>query len=148
MTVTRSSFRKAVYSTLVFSIGGLALVCLPIIGPAYTAKFAGAYWMQIVAGYLAMILLIEVVGVPIRSAFQHYWAGMVFAFCLFIAGVLAGSATSMLLYGERDAHSYIVKPLFWMGIYGFIPAVMIGAIGSGLIRSGRKTGEQVGVRNL
>ena len=147
MTVTSSSFRKAVYSTLVLSLVGLVLVCLPIIGPAYTAKFAGAYWMQIVAGYLAMILLIEVVGVPLRSAFHHYWAGMIFAFCLFVVGVLAGSSTSMFLYGDMDAHSYIVKPFFWMSIYGFIPAVAIGAIGSGLIRARNKTGEQVGAQN-
>jgi len=147
MTVTRSSFRKAVYSTFVLSVVGLALVCLPIIGPAYTAKFASAYWMQILAGYLAMILLIEVVGIPIRSVFQHYWAGMLFAFCLFIVGVIAGSSTSMFLYGDMDAHSYIVKPLFWMSFYGFIPAAVIGAIGSGLIRAKNKTGEQVAAQN-
>jgi len=147
MTVTPSSFRKAVYPTLVLSLVGLALVCLPIIGPAYTAKFAGAYWMQIVAGYLAMILLIEVVGVPIRSAFQHYWAGMIFAFFIFVVGVIAGSSTSMFLYGDMDAHSYILKPLYWMSMYGFVPAVVIGAIGSGLIRARNKTGEQAGAQN-
>ncbi|MEM7698237.1 MAG: hypothetical protein AAF236_07530 [Verrucomicrobiota bacterium] len=139
MTVTCSSFRKAVYPTLGLSLAGLVLICLPIIGPAYTAMFAGAYWIQLVAGYLAMILLIELVGVPIRSAFQRCWAGIIFALCLFIVGILAGSSTSMLLYGDMDAHSYVVKPLFWMSYYGFIPAAVIGAIGSGLIRAMNKT---------
>jgi len=61
---------------LAFSIIGLALICLPIIGPVYTVEFAGAYRMQITVGYIVMILLIEVVGVPIRSVLRHYWAGI------------------------------------------------------------------------
>ncbi len=132
---------------LAFSIIGLALICLPIIGPVYTVEFAGAYRMQITVGYIVMILLIEVVGVPIRSVLRHYWAGMIFAFCLFIAGVLAGSSVSMFLYEDMNVHSYIVKPLFWLSFYGLIPAAVIGAIGSGRISARNKNGEQVAHTN-
>ncbi len=132
---------------LALSLVGLMVVCLAIIGPAYTVEFAGAYWMQIVAGYLAMVFLIELIGVPFRSAFRHYWAGMIFAFGLFVFGVLAGASTSIFLYGDMDAHSYIGKPLFWMSIYGFIPAVTIGAMGTGVIRAGNEIREQGGEEN-
>ena len=142
MIVTRSSFRKAVYATLALSIVGLALVCLPIVGPTYTAKFASAYWSQIAVGYVAMTLLIEIAGVPLRSTLCQSWAGALFAFCVFVIGVVAGSAVSMFLYGDMDAHSYIVKPLFWLGFYGFIPAAVIGAIGSAILRAQSKNGEQ------
>lgn len=144
MNVTRKAFRKAVYISLILSVIGLALVCLPIVGLRYTGEFASSWFPQIAAGYAAMILLIEVVGIPLRAEFTRFWAGALFALALFMTGVLAGSATSMAVYQDFDPVSYVVKPLYWLGMYGLVPALIIGFIGAAILRStSEKTGEQV-----
>ena len=143
MNVTPKAFRLAVYPALILSLAGLVLVCLLLIGPQNTAKAAISWLPQIAAGYAAMILIVEVVGIRLRSHLTRFGAGASFAFFLFIAGVLGGSATSMVVYQSYDPNSYIVKPLFWMGIYGFIPALVIGCVGALILRATSiKTGEQ------
>lgn len=141
--VTRKAFRKAVYIALILSVIGLVLVCLPIVGLRYTGEFASSWLLQIVAGYAAMILIIEVVGIRLRSELTRFWAGAAFALALFIVGVLAGSTTSMVVYQDFDPFSYIVKPLYWLGVYGLIPALIIGCSGAAILRfASKKTGEQ------
>ena len=142
MTVTRSSFRTVVYSALAVSVLGLILVCLLILGADYTQKFAASYWPQILAGYFAMLVIVELLGVPLRSGLCHYWAGMIFSVTLFLVAVVTGSVTSMILYGDMDVHSYVVKPLFWLGFYGFIPAAIIGAFSTGFVRARSYCAEQ------
>jgi len=143
MTVTRKAFRKAVYMSLVLSVFGLALVCLSVVGLRHTGEFAFSLLPQLVAGYAAMILTIEVVGIRLRSQLTRTWAGAAFALALFLAGVVAGSATSMVVYHDFDLFSYIVKPLYWLGLYGLIPALVIGGIGAAILRSiSKKAGEQ------
>ena len=148
MTVTRKAFRKAVYLALAISVLGLALVCLPIVGLRYTAEFAVSCLPQIAAGYAAMILVIEVAGIPLRSGLTKFWAGAVFALALFLIGVAVGSATSIIVYQDFDPHSYIVKPLYWLGMYGLIPALAVGFIGSAILRrTVNNEGEQGGAPN-
>ncbi|QQL44415.1 hypothetical protein [Sulfuriroseicoccus oceanibius] len=143
MTVTRRAFRKAVYAALAISVIGLALVCVPIVGPRSTGEFAVSWLPQILTGYAAMILVIEVVGFPLRSGLTKFWAGALFALAIFLVGVIAGSATSMVVYQDFDPHSYIVKPLYWLGIYGLIPALLIGFIGSAILRAAAKERAQL-----
>ena len=148
MNVTRKAFRKAVYIALIMSVVGLALVCLPIVGLRYTGEFASSWFPQIVVGYAGMVLMIEFIGVPLRSKLTRFWAGALFALMLFLLGVLAGSATSMVVYQEFDPTSYIVKPLYWLGMYGLIPALAIGFIGTAILRfTSKKTGEQAAPSN-
>jgi len=134
MIVPRKAFRKAVYLALILSVVGLVLVCLPIVGLKQTVEFASSYFPQLAAGYAAMILIIELVGVPMRSELTRFWTGAFFALALFLVGVIAGSATSMVVYQDFDPQSYIVKPLFWLGMYGMIPATLIGFMGAGILR--------------
>lgn len=142
MIVTRLAFRKAVYVALILSFVGLLLVCLPLFGLQQTEKFATEFVPQIAVGYAAMVLMVEVVGIPFRSALTRFWVGGLFAFALFIAGVLAGSAASMVVYKDFDPVAYVLSPLFFLGIYGFFPALIIGFIGVSILRSNsRKTEE-------
>lgn len=134
MIVTRKAFRKAVYSSILLSVVGLALVCLPLVGWSDSVGFASSWTLQIVAGYAAIILVIEGVGIHLRSELTRIWAGAAFAVALFTVGVVAGSATSMLIYQDFDPVSYVVKPLYWLGMYGLIPALVIGCIGVAILR--------------
>jgi hypothetical protein len=134
VNVTPGKFRKAVYPTLCLSLPGLLAVCIPIFGMKDALKLAASYTIQIAVGYLAMILVIEFVGLPRRARLHHFGAGILFAIFLFIAGVLSGSASSMLVYRDFDFISYVIGPLFWMGIYGILPATAFGLIGTGFLR--------------
>jgi hypothetical protein len=134
MIVTRKAYRKAVYGTLLLSLFGLALVSLSVIGSKGAIHFTIAFYPQVVVGYALIVLIIELAGIPLRSALSRYWVGALFAISLFITGVIAGSASSMAFYHDANAFSYIVKPLFWLSAYGLIPAAIIGFIGTGLLR--------------
>ena len=81
-----------------------------------------------------MILVIEFVGIPQRARLHHFGAGMLFAFFLFIAGILSGFASSMLVYGDFDLNRYVFGPLFFFSIYGVLPAAVFGLIGTGILR--------------
>lgn len=140
--MTPRTFRKVVYTALLLSVFGLVLVCLPVVGPHYTAKFAKSWLPQLAAGYGAMILVIECAGVPLRSFLTRYWAGTAFAMLVFAAGSLAGSATSMLVYQDFNPWDYVVKPLFWLSIYGMIPAAVIGLTGTAMLRRAKSSGER------
>ena len=88
-----------------------------------------------------MILIIEAIGVPFRSSLGRNLVAAAFALLLFMSGVFAGSATSMILYGDMDSYSYIFKPVYWLGFYGFLPAVIIGLMGAAILRKiGRSEG--------
>jgi hypothetical protein len=99
-----------------------------MIGLSDTLKSAACWLSHIVVGYLAIILVIEVIGIRLHSNLTRFWAAEIYAFGLFIFGVLAASATSMVIYQDLDSNSYIMKPLFWLVMYGLIPALIIGFI--------------------
>jgi hypothetical protein len=134
MTITRTSFRKAAYLTLAISVLVVVGMCMIILGPRYTMKFAAAWSVQIAVAYLAMIGIIEGVGVRFRASLVQSLAGIGFSFLVFMTGIVAGSATTMLLERDMDVHSYVLKPLFWVGFYGFLPAMIIGLRGSAHLR--------------
>jgi hypothetical protein len=136
--VTPAAFRRAVYSTLCLSLPGLIGVCSLLGGVNDALKLAASYPIQIAVGYAAMVLFIEFVGIPRRAWLQHFGAGILFAIFLFIAGVLSGSASSMLVYRDFDFVSYVIGPLFWMGFYGVLPAALFGVIGTGILRMTHK----------
>jgi uncharacterized membrane protein YeaQ/YmgE (transglycosylase-associated protein family) len=53
---------------------------------------------------------------------------------VFLIGVLSGSVTSMFVYRDFSLVDYIIKPLYWLGMFGFIPAFIVGVIGSFIAR--------------
>ena len=138
----REFFRLAAYSALALSLVGLLLVSWPIIGLSNALGAAEEYFPQIAVGYLAMILLIEGAGVPMRAALMEYWAGAIFAICLFFVGAFAGSATSLVIYHEEGFFDWIVKPLYWLGLFGVVPAIVVGLIGTAILRRVTKNTEQ------
>ena len=136
--VTPGAFRRAVYPTLGLSLPGLILVCMLFLGPAQVFKFAAPYAVQIVVGYLAMILVVETLGISLRDELCGYGAGIVFGIVLFLIGVLGGSASSAIVYWKEFDLRWVIGPLFWMGIYGVLPAAVFGLIGTGVLRKIRK----------
>jgi hypothetical protein len=127
--VTPAAFRKAVYSTF-----GLSLLVLFL--PAYVEglSFIASYFIQIAVGCLVMILVIESVGVPLRAGLTHFGAGILFAFFLYISGVVSVAAAAMLVVGDFDFRIYGYGVLFF-GTCGVLPASVFGLIGTGILRT-------------
>lgn len=137
--LTPKQFRKAVYPTLGLSLPGLLLVSGVMLGPGDAVKLAASYSVQIIAGYAAMIVVVETLGISFRDELCGYGAGIVFGIALFFSGVLFGSASSAIVYwGEFDL-GWVVGPLFWMGFYGVLPAAAFGLIGTTMLRKIRRT---------
>ena len=68
-----------------------------------------------------------------RCVRYSFLAGL-FAICVFLIGVLSGSVTSMFVYRDFSLLDYIIKPLYWLGMFGFIRAFIVGVIGSFIAR--------------
>jgi len=132
--VTPNQFRRAIYPTLFLSLPGLMLVCLILLGPNGGLKLVASFPVQIAAGYLAMILVAETVGISLRDELCGYGAGIFFAIMLFLSGVVFGSASSAILYWKEFELRWVLGALFWMGFYGVLPAAVFGVIGTGLLR--------------
>lgn len=133
MNITPKVFRRAVYPILCLSLPGLVVVCSLLLGWRAVLHLTAAYQVQIVLGYAAMVLLIETLGIALRWELCGYGTGGVFGVLLFITGVVGGSASSMLVFGNFDVR-YVIGPLFWMGFYGVLPAAIFGLIGTGVLR--------------
>ena len=40
----------------------------------------------------------------------------------------------MFVYRDFSLFDYIIKPLYWLGMFGFIPAFIVGVVGSFIAR--------------
>jgi len=147
MTISAQSFRKAVYLTLALSLFGLLAVCLPILGIEQTMTMAAQASVQIAVGYAAMILVIELIAIRFRTAFGRFRVAAGFAYGLFLLGALAGSATSVIVYDDNNLKGWVMKPMFWLGLYGFLPAMVLGLVGAALLRRINKREELEGRRH-
>ncbi|MCW1922206.1 hypothetical protein OKA05_06555 [Luteolibacter arcticus] len=134
MNVTPSAFRRTIYPTLCLSLPGLVAVCSLFFGLSGALQSSAYYQVQIALGYAAMILVIELVGVPLRTRLWHFWAGIPFSVFLFTVGVFAGCAASMLVYPDVDFVPHVFAPFFLISVYGFLPATVFGVIGTLILR--------------
>lgn len=131
--LTAKEFRKAVYSTLVLSLPGILLVSSLLMGPGATLEAVAWLLGLVAAGYLGMILIVETVGIFFRHKLCGYGAGIVFGISLYLAGVISGSASVMIVNQEFDPW-FLVGILYWMGIFGIWPAAFLGMVGTHMMR--------------
>ena len=137
MDVTPKEFRRAVYCTLCLSLPGLLAITSSIFGLKEALKLAGSIPVQIIVGYVAMMFVIERVAVPHRAQFHFFCVGVPFAVLLFISGVLAGSAVSMLVYREVKLIPWLFGLFFLISLFGALPAAVFGMIGTCILRKVR-----------
>lgn len=138
MDVTPKEFRRAVYGTLCLSLPGMLAITSWIFGLKAALKLASRIPVQILAGYVAMVFVIERVAVPHRAQFHHFSVGIPFAVPVFISGVLAGSAVSMLVHPDVNLLPNVIWLFFWVSLFGALPAAVFGMIGTCILRKVRK----------
>jgi len=135
--VTPVAFRWAVYPTF-----GLSLLVL--LAPAYLGglkqllDFITTCSIQIGVGCSVMILVIECVGVPLRAGLNQFGAGILFAFFVYISGVVSVCAAAMFAGGGFDLGSYAFGVLY-LGTCGVLPSAVFGLIGTAILRMNGKT---------
>jgi hypothetical protein len=127
--VTPGAARRAAYPTFCLSL----LVLLGFDGVEGALKLLAAYPVPIAVGCSVMIFVIECVGIPLRAGLNHFGAGILFAFFLYISGVLSVSAAAMLVDGNFDLMNYVYCVLFF-GTCGVLPSALFGLIGTAILR--------------
>ncbi|HKP04323.1 MAG TPA: hypothetical protein VJU77_13300 [Chthoniobacterales bacterium] len=128
-------FRKAIVWTLGLSLPMLAVTCVLVLGLRDAIHLVATLPIQIVCGLLITALFGWIVAPRWGSACTDrlILAGF-FGVLSFLVGVLSGSTVSMFLEQNFDLFAYILKPLFWVGIIGFIPAFVMGIVGAFISR--------------
>ncbi|MCW1887459.1 hypothetical protein OKA04_22175 [Luteolibacter flavescens] len=130
--VTPADFRTAIYP--IFGLSLLVLLapfCLG--GSAAFADFIVACAIPIAVGCSVMILIIECVGIRLRAGLQHFGAGILFAFLLYLSGVVSVSAAALLVGGGFNLLGWIYL-VFVFGTCGVLPASIFGLIGTAMVR--------------
>ena len=142
MDITPKEFRQAIYSVLCLSLPGLLAITTWIFGLKEALKIPGSIPIQIIAGYVAMVVVIECVAVPHRAQFHSFCVGIPFAVLVFVSGLFAGSAISMLLYPSVELFVNIIWLLIVGSLFGVFPAAVFGMIGTCILRKVRNVTPQ------
>ncbi|HEY1120322.1 MAG TPA: hypothetical protein VGE67_01925 [Haloferula sp.] len=106
-------------------------------------KLAGSIPVQIMVGYMAMVLVIERVAVPHRDQFHYFCVGIPFAVFVFISGVLAGSMASVFVYADVKLLPDFIWLCFWIILFGALPAAAFGVIATCLLRKVRNASQPI-----
>jgi len=137
MDITPNEFRRAVYSNLCLSFPGLLAIMSATFDLKSALEIAAAIPVQIIVGYVTMVLIIERVAVPHRDQFQFFCVGVPFAVFLFISGLFAGSALSMILDPSVGLFVDLIWVLLLGSLVGALPAAVFGMIATCMLRKVR-----------
>ena len=99
--------------------------------PPRTAELLFDIWPQVVVGFCAMFAFC-IIGANCVGKFcvKHPIVGGLVGIIILLVGVLFGSASSLILSKTLGIYDFVVKPLFWIMLFGTVPAFIIGFIGS------------------
>jgi hypothetical protein len=128
-------FRRALLWTLALSLPAVAGICLLLVGWRDGLHLIASFYIQLISAFVIMTVFGWRVAPLWGSACTDrlLFAGL-FGVLIFLIGTVSGSAVSMLLERHFDLFDYMVKPLFWLGIFGFIPAFVMGLVGAFISR--------------
>jgi hypothetical protein len=131
MSPEASRFRQALIWTLALSVPALLGICVLVVGFRDGLRLAASCSIQAVFALAVMAVFGWLVAPSWGSACtRHLFLAGLFGIFIFLVGTVAGSTVSMLVYRDFSLFDYIVKPLFWLGIIGFVPAFIVGIIGA------------------
>ena len=134
MTLIRR-FRRSAFLTLALSIPALFIVCTAVVGFTGTLQFVGQWPFQIMTAFVFMAAFIWLSSPAVASyCARHILIMGCYFVAVFLIGAVSGSATSMVIYRESSIGDYIVKPIYWLSIFGIAPAFVLGVIGAVILR--------------
>jgi hypothetical protein len=109
----------------------MTLISILLIGWSESWNILKNAYIQITLGFITIYFLC----LKFRThsfIYKQPWGG-VFGIILFCSGSIIGSLTSMLIYKTFDL-SYLYKPLFYLLIFGLIPAFSLGLLFTHLLQ--------------
>ena len=107
-----------------------------------TLELASNFRIQIIAGFAAMFLFLFLTPGAARACTRSAFVTGAYFIAVFLIGVLAASATNLMANPpqpwetpEGRRHSYLVKPIWALAMFGSLPAFFVGLLGWVLIRA-------------
>ncbi len=123
------AFRKASLGGLILSVPALVIVCSLVTDLAFCIQIATAAWVQILVAFAAMMGVVWFSSRTCAAACaRRWWLFGIYFVGLFWVGILAGGVASLIRYQSLSASDYLLKPFFWLSLFGVIPAVCLGVI--------------------
>lgn len=138
-------YRFAALLALVLSYPAVIGVYIAVMHP-WTARVAGAATSpQVLMAYVSMmvvaVLLAPRLGPRCAASFL---CGALSTAAVFLVGVLSGCLAAVFFYSDFSMRSYVYKPAFWISVYGFAPACMLGLVTTLLARLARRFSNEPG----
>lgn len=135
MNVQIDGFRKASLWGLALSVPALIGVCSWVANFSFCFQMVAAAWVQLLVAFGAMIGFVWLSPKNCAAACaRRLWLFGGYFVALFLWGVLAGALASMVLYQSLSFSDYVLKPLFWLSLYGVVPAFCLGLVAGFLMR--------------
>jgi hypothetical protein len=129
------SFRNASLFGLLLSVPSLVVVCTLVTNVDFCIQISTAAWVQILAAFGGMISVVWLSSRGWAAACRRrFWLFGIYFVGLFWVGVLVGGVASMIRYQSLSAFDYVLKPFFWLSLFGVIPAFFLGVIAWGIMR--------------
>ncbi len=120
-------YRRAALFALTSSFPAALGICALVTGRSSVVIFAKAFPLQIASAYGVMAAFVWLLAPFLGPACTRRidLAGLAGVVVLFV-GVLSGSLTSLVVYRDSSFHDYVLKPLRVFGLYGSLPAFILG----------------------
>ena len=135
MSKLRRRFIIAILLTMFVALAGMWLVMCGIFIPRAANEAASGYAVQLVSGF---IVIIAVAGGAsesmIRAIRRNVGIGGVYSCGFFVLGCGVALLSVIPRFRDWSFESYFINPMFLLGLYGLVPAFIVGMIGSLLVR--------------
>ena len=123
--------RLAAVFLFVAALGMMAVLWLMLISTSDAFGLVTGVVPQIIVGFVSMYIFCVATAPTISLTCVKYpLLGGLVGIVILAIGTIAGSTTSLLIYRSLSLFDFIVKPLYWILLYGAITAFAIGLIGS------------------
>jgi len=112
-----------------FGLICVAFILSLIITPAGTLGIIAHAWLGIICG----IVFLYAMGVPFLKErdwliMRHKVLAPVWGMCSFSLSSMAGCTINAIWFSgiDFDYRNYLIKPLYWLLLYGIVPSAFIG----------------------
>ena len=135
MSKLRLRYIIAVLLTMVVAMTGMWLVMYGVFSSRAANDFASSCVVQLVIGFLVIFAVAGNASESrIRAIRHNAGIGALYSCGLFVLGCAVALLSIIPRFKDWSFESCFIKPMFWLGLYGLVPAFIVGMIGSLLVR--------------
>ena len=117
------------------ALTGKWLVMYGVFSSRVASEAASVYAVQLVIGFMVIFAVSARASESrIRAIRRNVGIGGLYSCGLFILGCAVALLSVIPRVSDWSFESYFIKPMFLLGLYGLVPAFVVGMIGSLLAR--------------